>query len=265
MIAAVVTRHHEERRRDARPASAAPTTTRRSIPTKYARNVCARKSDSTRYTRVLREAPRMQLAARMLAVELQRAAPPALEQALDRPEQELHVHRLRARPPAPHASRERRHQKDPDEDAEHSSISSSVSVGKNVEPRIVNRRSGRSSSTSGIPFTRRYGMAKKTTISAYATARRRTQNLPGERLRTDPPARSVLVHRRQDAADRDRRRHFGAWHQHALRRLRVRRVRPVQRVHVRRHVGHLLGLQDLAPVRHSLVEHAIRDRVMDLA
>ena len=47
-----------------------------------------------------------------------------------------------------------------------SSMNSSVSVGRNVVPKSVNSRRGRSSSTSGFPFIRRYGMMKKTTIRA---------------------------------------------------------------------------------------------------
>ncbi len=53
-----------------------------------------------------------------------------------------------------------------------------IDVGKKVTPPIVNSRRGKSSRTSGLPATFRYGMAKNTTMSTYANARRRTENLP---------------------------------------------------------------------------------------
>ena len=74
-------------------------------------------------------------------------------------------------------------------------ISSSVSVGRNVVPNNVNWRRGRSRSTSGFPFIRRYGMMKNTNISTYATERRRCQNFPGDGLgriqRREPSSLSV--------------------------------------------------------------------------
>ena len=158
--------------------------------------------------RVLREPPRMQLSPRVLAVELHRTAPAALEQALDRPENEFHVHRLRTGPPAPDAPGERRHQEDSDEDAEHEQHQQQR-VGRE-ERRAENRE----------PAKRQVEQDERHPVPAQVRDDEEDHHqrvrdgtpahpeLSGRQLRTDPPAGSVLVHRRENAADRDRRRHF---------------------------------------------------------
>jgi hypothetical protein len=52
-----------------------------------------------------------------LLVERQGAAPPPFHPSLDGAEQELHVHGLRARPPAPHPAEQRGQEEDRDDDA----------------------------------------------------------------------------------------------------------------------------------------------------
>ena len=50
----------------------------------------------------------------------------------------------------------------------------------------------------------------------------------------------------------------------ALGRLRVGRIRAVERIHIRDHGIELVGLEHLAPWRHPLLEHAVDHGLVDL-
>ncbi len=76
-----------------------------------------------------------------------------------------------------------------------SSAKSSVSVGRNVPPKMWNRREMMSSRISGLPLICTSGSATKIAMSTYATIRRRVRNRPwlsfGLIHRRDPSSLSV--------------------------------------------------------------------------
>ena len=211
------------------------------------------------------------------------AAGAALDEALDRPVEELHVDRLRTGPAAPHAAVHRGEQEDGEEDPDEQEHQQHAVGGQ--ERRAEQREAPlhHVEQDERLAVQREVGDRGEQRHQRPGDRAPAPEEAPGEEPRVDPAARAVGVECREHplaclgAGPRawyaarpalvnwPRRRRGGlALAIHTLRRPGVRRIGADERADVGGQRADLVGLELILPRHHPLVRHALADGAPDL-